>query len=325
VRRPIVIAVIGALGVITVSCDGGGGQLALHDIDASGTTTTSTTAASVAATPPSTDTPAPETTATTAAASTTTLPSTSPVPSEQVKGPKTAEATGRALARIERGLRGSDRDPARLQRLGRAQQLAYRALAAHPGWADTVLEIVPERLHEHVRANIDAGTALSTLTGDAPPPSGLPQWQILTPEPAATLRSYYDEAQDTYGVPWQYLAAIHFVETRMGRIRGLSSAGAQGPMQFIPETWAAYGSGDINSNHDAILAAASYLTANDAANDIDHALFRYNNDDRYVAAIKAYASVMMADPGAYDGYYHWQVFYAAAEGTFLLPEGWSAV
>jgi hypothetical protein len=34
---------------------------------------------------------------------------------------------------------------------------------------------------------------------------------------------------------------------------------------------------------------------------------------------------MMADPGAYDGYYHWQVLYASAEGTVLLPEGWSAV
>jgi membrane-bound lytic murein transglycosylase MltF len=139
------------------------------------------------------------------------------------------------------------------------------------------------------------------------------------------LRSYYDEAEATFGIPWQYLAAIHFVETRMGRIHGLSTAGAQGPMQFIPDTWAAYGEGDINSNHDAIQAAGRYLEANNAATDIDGALFRYNNDERYVAAIKAYASVMMADPGAYDGYYHWQVFYASADGTFLLPEGWSAV
>jgi hypothetical protein len=176
-----------------------------------------------------------------------------------------------------------------------------------------------------VQANVDAGSSLSGLTDSAPAPVGLPQWQILVPEPAATLRAYYDEGEATYGIPWEFLASIHFVETRMGRIHGLSSAGAQGPMQFIPDTWAAYGEGDINNNHDAILAAARYLEANNASTDIDGALFRYNNDERYVAAIKAYASVMMANPGAYDGYYHWQVFYASADGTFLLPEGWSAV
>jgi hypothetical protein len=176
-----------------------------------------------------------------------------------------------------------------------------------------------------VQANVDAGAALNLLTDDAPPPTGFPDWTILTPEPAATLRGYYTEGEQTYGIPWQYLAAIHFSETRMGRIHGNSTAGAQGPMQFIPDTWAAYGGGgDINSNHDAIVAAARYLEANNAATDIDSALFRYNNDERYVAAIKAYASVMMADPAAYDGYYQWQVFYASADGTVLLPEGWSA-
>lgn len=188
-----------------------------------------------------------------------------------------------------------------------------------------MLDVVPASLRKSVQANIDAGAALNGLTGDAPAPAGFPDWQILVPEAAATLRSYYAEGEQAYGIPWQYLAAIHFVETRMGRIHGNSTAGAQGPMQFIPDTWAAYGAGgDINSNHDAILAAARYLEANNAATDIDGALFRYNNDERYVAAIKAYAGVMMDDPGAYDGYYQWQVFYASADGTVLLPEGWSA-
>ncbi len=35
-------------------------------------------------------------------------------------------------------------------------------------------------------------------------------------------------------MPWYYLAAINLIETRMGRIDGLSTAGAQGPMQFLP-------------------------------------------------------------------------------------------
>jgi hypothetical protein len=302
-----------------VGCSGGGGQLAQRQSTATTTATTVATTATTAA-------PAEASTTTTLAPTVTTAAaSTDPIPTEQLKGPKTANAAARAIARIERRLRGSNRDPARLLKLGRAQQLAYRVLSSHPTWVDNVLGEVPADLRQHVQANVEAGNALSGLTGSAPALAGLPQWQILVPEPAAALRSYYDEAEATFGIPWQYLAAIHFVETRMGRIHGLSTAGAQGPMQFIPDTWAAYGEGDINSNHDAIQAAGRYLEANNAATDIDGALFRYNNDERYVAAIKAYASVMMADPGAYDGYYHWQVFYASADGTFLLPEGWSAV
>ena len=54
---------------------------------------------------------------------------------------------------------------------------------------------------------------------------------------------------------------------------------------------------------------------------MDRALFSYNNDDRYVAAVKAYASVILDDPKAFDGYYQWQVFYAKRDGTYLLPEG----
>jgi membrane-bound lytic murein transglycosylase B len=63
-------------------------------------------------------------------------------------------------------------------------------------------------------------------------------------------------------VPWQYLAAVNFVETKFGRIRGTSIAGAQGPMQFLPSNWKQYGKGgDINSDRDAIAAAARFLQA----------------------------------------------------------------
>lgn len=247
---------------------------------------------------------------------------TKPINARRLHVPRTATETAKTLTRVETQLRGSNRARAHLEALGHAQQLAYRALAAHPKWVKKVVAAVPRRIRGAVQSNVFADRALARVGGTAPP--GFPDWAIRAPEPSAKLRAFYDEAERSYGVSWAYLAAIHLIETRMGRIHGLSSAGAQGPMQFIPSTWAEYGTGDINDDHDAILAAAHYLDANGAATDIDHALFRYNNSDGYVAAIKAYAAVLVTDPRSYDGYYFWQVFYATTEGAYLLPEGWKA-
>jgi soluble lytic murein transglycosylase-like protein len=291
---PRLVTFVALAAVVTLAaCGGGGGQLAAGG---SGSATTTSAPATGAR----------------------------PVPVDDLGGPTTAASAARVLARVEHGLRTDGQDATALAKLGRAQQLAYRAVAAHPAWTAKVLADVPSSVRAAVRANIDAGAALNALTGSAPVPSGFPDWQILTPPPAATLRDYYDEAERASGISWAYLAAIHLVETRMGRIRGLSSAGAQGPMQFIPATWARYGEGDINDNRQAILAAGRYLKASNGVTDIDRALFSYNNDDRYVAAVKAYASVMLADEHAYDGYHGWQVFSSTADGTFLLPEGFHA-
>ena len=286
--RPTVALVV---TLLLAACEGGGGDLGSSD---GASTPTSAAAAG-----------------------------TSPIPAEKLSGPRSASATAKTLTRAEQGLRGEDRDPKRLERLGREQQLAYRQLARHPKWVAKVVAAVPVSVRDAVQATVDADAALAALTGDGPLSTGFPDWEIRTPQPAATLRSYYDEAAAASGVPWAYLAAIHLVETRMGRIHGLSSAGAQGPMQFIPETWARYGEGDINDDRDAILAAGRYLDASNFATDPDRAIFSYNNDDRYVAAIKAYASVMLADPLAYDGFYQWQVFFATDKGTFFLPEGFT--
>ena len=62
----------------------------------------------------------------------------------------------------------------------------------------------------------------------------------------------------------KYGLAINLAETRMGRIVGVSSAGAVGPMQFLPATWESCCVGDPTDAHDAILGAATYLAANDA-------------------------------------------------------------
>jgi hypothetical protein len=93
-------------------------------------------------------------------------------------------------------------------------------------------------------------------------------------------------------------------------------------MQFIPETWARYGQGDINDNRDAILAAARLLQANGGPGDMSRALFRYNNSNHYVEAVESYAQLMLSDERAFLGYYQWQVYSATTDGTFLLPEGY---
>jgi hypothetical protein len=276
-----------ALAMLT-ACSGGGGQLAERD-----GSTASTTAAPNA-----------------------------PVRTSVLEIPRSAAAVTRELREVETGLRGDDRDPGHLSALGRRQDLAYRALAAHPAWVERVVTALPAQVQTAVRANVKAGASLAELTAGGTPPATLPDWQVLAPRAASALRGYYEEAQAATGTPWEYLAAIHLVESRMGRIHGTSNAGAQGPMQFIPATWEAYGAGDITDDHDAIKAAARYLADRGAPGDMRRALFSYNNDDRYVAAIELYAQVMRADPRAYDGYHAWQVFFGTGHGTFLLPEGY---
>jgi Transglycosylase SLT domain len=233
--------------------------------------------------------------------------------------PKTAAATAASLERVERALRSPTTPPAELARLGWEQQHAYRALAAHPGWMRDVLATLPTDLAPLVTTNERAGRDLRSL---GEPQPHLPDWRIAAPPPLYVLRAYYAEAEAASGIPWAYFAAVHLVETRLGRIQGTSSAGAQGPMQFIPETWARYGQGDINDHRDAILAAARLLQSNGAPADIARALYRYNSSLRYVDAVQAYAQLMLSDERAFLGYYQWQVYYATTDGTFVLPEGY---
>ncbi len=208
-----------------------------------------------------------------------------------------------------------------LEWYGHLEQLVVSTLADFTDWQAQALAALPEKQRAAVAGSLEASRQLRTMRG--PVPRSLPNWQIRAPRSIETLMGYYREAEAKYGVPWYYLAAVHLVESRMGRIHGLSTAGAQGPMQFMPATWAAYGTGDVNDDHDAIMGAANYLRANGAPGDMDRALYAYNHSLGYVGAVKAYAQVLSADPDAYRGYWGWQVYYTTQEGTFLLPAGWT--
>jgi membrane-bound lytic murein transglycosylase B len=131
-------------------------------------------------------------------------------------------------------------------------------------------------------------------------------WPYTTGATVAQLRSYYKEAQDRYGVDWSYLASINFIESSFGRNVGPSSAGAEGPMQFLPSTWANYGQGgSIWDAHDSILAAARYLVHYGAPGDMQQAIFHYNLDYDYVDAVEFFARAMRADPTWLDRLYYW--------------------
>ena len=156
------------------------------------------------------------------------------------------------------------------------------------------------------------------------PVQKMPAWRIVSPSTPEQLLGWYREAEAEFGVPWSYLAAINLVETGMGRIRGTSVAGAQGPMQFMPATWAAYGEGDINDHRQSVRAAARYLKANGAPADIDNALWNYNHSQHYVRGVKHYAALLDEHAGAFTAFYYWGVFYRTTAGDVHLPVGYEA-
>ncbi len=206
----------------------------------------------------------------------------------------------------------------------RRQQAAYRALARHPDWDAIARPRIPPSLLYVYDRNVDARLQLDALV-KSDLKDTVPAWRIDSPAPADELLGYYRDAETATGVGWNYLAAINLVETRFGRVAGMSSAGAQGPMQFLPPTFAEYSEGgDILSPHDSIMAAGRYLAANGFADDPDHAIFRYNNSDLYVRAVNDYAALIAADPAVFAGYYRWDVYYLTTVGDVLLPIGYAA-
>lgn len=118
-----------------------------------------------------------------------------------------------------------------------------------------------------------------------------PSKEALSDIPENYLKEYRAAAKQ-YGIDWAILAAVGKEETDHGRYGGgcaSSSAGAMGPMQFMPATWSTVGvDGDGDGRpdacnyKDAIPSAAKYLVDGGAPEDYQNALFQYNNAQWYV-------------------------------------------
>jgi membrane-bound lytic murein transglycosylase B len=187
----------------------------------------------------------------------------------------------------------------------RAQQLQenVRYLTGHPNLTAQVRPMLPARLAGEIGRLTRAQRDLVRLS------TGGPHRKLRVGAPAslADLLGFYREAQGRYGVGWSYLAAINLVETKFGRVKSNSVAGAKGPMQFIPSTWRIYGNGgNIQDPHDAILGAANLLHNNGAPPRYGRALRAYNPSGLYVDAVTRYAREIAQNPYGIYYLYCWQ-------------------
>ncbi|MCL2542338.1 MAG: transglycosylase SLT domain-containing protein [Nocardioidaceae bacterium] len=236
---------------------------------------------------------------------------------------RTPTALTRRLVAAERVIHRRDAPAPLLQGAAFEAQLRYRQLARTPGWIPRVVAALPRRYRAEARLQVDARHSLrSVLTTVS---DQVPAWRIRRPAPLARLVAAYRQGQRRYGVPWQVLAAVNLVETTFGKVDGLSTAGAQGPMQFMPATWASYGTGDVRDPHAAILGAARYLAASGGAEGtagVRQALLAYNDAVGYVDGIEDYRRIITEDPAWLGAFYRWQVVYVSTAGDLWLPEGY---
>ncbi|HKH22961.1 MAG TPA: lytic transglycosylase domain-containing protein [Solirubrobacterales bacterium] len=176
-------------------------------------------------------------------------------------------------------------------------------LGEHPNLAARVLPLLADSVRSEVRRLYAARRALLRLAAGTPNK----KLKLGRRPPLADLVGFYDQAERRFRIGANYLAAIHLVETKFGRVVNNSVAGAQGPMQFIPSTWETYGhGGDIRDPHDAVLAAARLLRANGAPGRYGPALRAYNPSGLYVQAVTQYARLIDRDPYALYFLYTWE-------------------
>ncbi len=171
-------------------------------------------------------------------------------------------------------------------------QFTHDALAAKPA-----TRITPARVSTKPLAK-----AVAVSPAPVPAPASDPVAEATAKLTQAGLHAEYAAlylaVQTHTGAPWQLLAAVHKVETNQaGSTSRRSSAGATGPMQFMPATFRTYavdgdgnGTRDITDLDDAMYSAGRYLAAGGADRGrIRNALYSYNHSWSYVDRVEAIA------------------------------------
>lgn len=221
--------------------------------------------------------------------------------SRQLAGQQPADVVARMVLNLE----VADADY-RYRQAVRREQSDLLQIASRPDVASAVVRDAPPDLALVVKDTSDAWYSIWSLGGiDEFNLVRIHSHPLAGAAPTSQLDGYYRSSASHYQLDWTYLASINFIESDFGRINGPSSAGAVGPMQFLPSTWHEYGTGDVNNPPDAIDAAARYLFLHGALRNIDGAIFAYNRSTDYVQAVEDYADLIRHNPSWLDRLYYW--------------------
>jgi hypothetical protein len=186
-----------------------------------------------------------------------------------------------------------------------AQASARLGLIRHVAALISAPSVSMRKLRHKVRAVVGGRAKLFTLRQSRPTATA----SVPTGRPTTYIQLFQESAaQYCPGLPWTVLAAIGQIESADGANMGPSTAGALGPMQFLPSTWREWGitatqwgqtgPPDIMDAFDAVPSAALYLCAAGGATaaGLPGAIFAYNHAHWYVAEVLALAKAYAQTP-----------------------------
>lgn len=189
-----------------------------------------------------------------------------------------------------------------------------------------------------------AGAGVASFLGLGGSDAGAPSAYAVADIPTSYLQLFMRAAATCPGLSWTVLAGIGKEETNFGRSPSMvSTAGAVGPMQFLPSTFAAYAQpvppGGASpptpwDATDAVFAAARMLCADGARSgaDLYQAIHSYNPADWYVADVlrdaTTYAQTTTqasaTDPSAAGSGPAQAMAIDYAQGQLGIPYAWGA-
>lgn len=240
-----------------------------------------------------------------------TLPDDSAVPARQTPQPTAAIAPAPAVVAKPSLLTGAVTPTVtggRALSPGRAKHKSKPATPFRRPAATKSRPANPKQPAGHSGAVIPPPTAAGTLAPLGAPlnlggltpnsswlASGSPGVVLVANQPPPFLVPIYKAAGHRYNIPWRVLAAINALESDYGHNLSVSSAGAEGWMQFMPDTWRRWAVGDKNpyNPRDAVFTAARYLRASEYRGEyrgqprysLRHAIYLYNHAHWYVEAV----------------------------------------